>query len=314
MNKLVTCIIILTCISCGHKKEKKSLILELNTPLDSLNYVISEAPENSTALLERARLHYLSGDLELAMNDLNQKMAINTTDEDYYLKGNILYSNLQIENNAENANNAYRLCVNENPNNANCYVKLAQIQQLLDNYDECIELVDSALQINRQLPDAYFLKGLTFELRRSKGDTTLAISSYQTSIELDPNFYDSYIRLGNLHAAKEDSLAIQYYKSAIELQSERIEAHYNLAIYLQNSERFDAAMERYDRILEIDPNSYLALFNQGYLLLVYADQYQEAEKKFTKSIELNPSYTEAHHNRGLCYKNLGQFNYAREHN
>ena len=276
-----------------------------------MNYVISEEPGNSQALLERARLHYLTGDLELAMNDLNQKMAIVTTDEDYYLKGNILFSNLQIENNAENANNAYRLCVNENPKNANCYVKLAQIQQLLDNYDECIELVDSALQINRQLPDAYFLKGLTFELRRSKGDTTLAISSYQTSIELDPNFYDSYIRLGNLHAAKYDSLAIQYYKSAIELQSERIEAHYNLAIYLQNSERFDAAMERYDRILEIDPNSYLALFNQGYLLLVYADQYTQAEQKFTKSIELHPSYTEAHHNRGLCYKNLGQYKLAR---
>lgn len=285
--------------------------MEFKSDLDSLNKLLEKEPKNANALAKRAKTLYKNGEFELALNDLNQKMAISATDEDYYLKGNILFSNLQIKNNAENANNAYRLCIQENPDNANCYVKLGQIQQLLNNFDECIQLVDSALMIDKQLPDAYFMKGLTFELRRAKNDSTLAISSYQTAIELDPNFYDAYMRLGNLHAGKKDSLAIQYYKSAISIQPERIEAHYNLAIYLQNLERFEDAMNRYNRILEIDPRSFLALFNQGYMLLVFADQYEEAAVKFSQSILNNPEYTEAYHNRGLCYNNLGRYPEAR---
>lgn len=311
MNKVLLIFFYILLFSCGENTPNTSPIMEFTSDLDSLNTLLEKEPKNLDALSKRAKTLYKNGEFDLAINDLNQKMAISATDEDYYLKGNIFFSNLQIKNNAENANKAYRLCINENPENANCYVKLAQIQQLLDNYDECIQLVDSALIIDKQLPDAYFMKGLTFELRRAKGDSALAISSYQTSIELDPNFYDSYMRLGNLHAAKNDSLAIQYYKSAIYLQPERIEAHYNLAIYLQNSGKFDNAMKRYDRILEIDPFSFLAQFNQGYLLLVFADQYEQATTKFSQSILNNPEYTEAYHNRGLCHKNLGRYADAR---
>lgn len=311
MNKVLLIIFSVFVLSCKDKPPINSPIMEFKSDLDSLNKLLEKEPKNANALAKRAKTLYKNGEFELALNDLNQKMAISATDEDYYLKGNILFSNLQIKNNAENANNAYRLCIQENPDNANCYVKLGQIQQLLNNFDECIQLVDSALMIDKQLPDAYFMKGLTFELRRAKNDSTLAISSYQTAIELDPNFYDAYMRLGNLHAGKKDSLAIQYYKSAISIQPERIEAHYNLAIYLQNLERFEDAMNRYNRILEIDPRSFLALFNQGYMLLVFADQYEEAAVKFSQSILNNPEYTEAYHNRGLCYNNLGRYPEAR---
>lgn len=311
MYKVLLIIFSVFVLSCKDKPPINSPIMEFKSDLDSLNKLLEKEPKNANALAKRAKTLYKNGEFELALNDLNQKMAISATDEDYYLKGNILFSNLQIKNNAENANNAYRLCIQENPDNANCYVKLGQIQQLLNNFDECIQLVDSALMIDKQLPNAYFMKGLTFELRRAKNDSTLAISSYQTAIELDPNFYDAYMRLGNLHAGKKDSLAIQYYKSAISLQPERIEAHYNLAIYLQNSERFEDAMNRYNRILEIDPRSFLALFNQGYMLLVFADQYEEAAVKFSQSILNNPEYTEAYHNRGLCYNNLGRYPEAR---
>ncbi len=119
------------------------------------------------------------------------------------------------------------------------------------------------------------------------------------------------MRLGDLHAASKDSLAIEYYNSATTLQPNRIEAYYNLGVYLQDSERFDQAMETYDKIIGIDPNSFPAYFNQGYLLLVHADEYEEAAGKFSSAIEFNPIYTEAYHNRGLCYKNQGKYELAR---
>ncbi|MFK7757878.1 MAG: tetratricopeptide repeat protein [Flavobacteriales bacterium] len=309
MKKILYLFIILSVASCTTppSETKTEVVKTYASELDSLNALIEEEKDIENALLNRAKYYDVNGKTDLALKDLNQKMTYSITDEDYYLKGNILYSITDFTS----ANKAYRLCVEENPENAKCYVKLAQIQQLLDNHDECLGLLDSALYADRQLPDAYFLKGLTFELRRARGDTALAISSYQTATELNPKFYDAFMRLGDLHAGKGDSLAIEYYKSAISLQPNRIEGHYNLGIYLQNSERFDRAMKRYDEILAIDDQSFPAYFNQGYLLLVHADMYPEAVEKFTKALEHNPDYIEAYHNRGLSYKNMGKYELAR---
>ncbi len=307
MKKILYLIIVLSVANCTPPSSETNPEKTYASKLDSLNALIDAGTDIENTLLERAKYYDVNGNVDLALKDLNQKMTYSITDADYLFKGNILYSITDFTS----ANKAYRLCVQENDKNAKCYVKLAQIQQLLDNYDQCLDLLDSALFADRQLPEAYFLKGLTFELRRSRGDTALAISSYQTVTELDPKFYDAFMRLGDLHAGKGDSLAIEYYKSAISLEPNRIEGHYNLGIYLQDSERYDRAMDRYDQILAIDDRSFPAYFNQGYLLLVHADKYTEAAEKFTKAIEYNPTYIEAFHNRGLSYKNLGKYDLAR---
>ena len=56
-----------------------------------------------------------------------------------------------------------------------------------------------------------------------------AKSSFQTSVEVDPNFFDGYIALGLTYANAKDTLAFGYFETAIELNPNSVEARYNLA-------------------------------------------------------------------------------------
>jgi len=310
-NFTLLSIIILSAFSCKEDvKQADSVTNDLSA--DSLDLVLAKNPGDPQALYSKAKQLYTSGQYTEAMEVLNKKMALDQNDEDFLLKGKILFSDLRSSENITNARKAFRISLKENPKNAEAYVKLAQIQQLLENHNRAIELVDSGLRINQYMSDAYFIKGFTFELRRAKGDTALAISSYQTAIEVNPDFYDAYIRLGDLHAGIPDSLALQYYQSAIDIQPNRVEAYYNKGIFLQNLGELDRAMDTYDKMLVIDENSFPALYNQGYLLLVYANEYEEAVLKFNRVISIKPDYAEAYHNRGLALKYLGRYEEAKK--
>ena len=310
MRIIVIIVSVISLISCGNSSvnERKEDLVEFDSVVDSLTYLISSKGESAELLFQRAKAHEKAGDLDLALADLNKKMSMEKGKDDFYFKGNLLYGMQDFEN----ANNSYRICVTENPGYAKCYLKLAQIKQLLGYYNTALALADSALFIDKTLPEAYFLKGFTFELRQMIGDSSKAISSYQTAVELNPKFYDSYIRLGVLHASKEDSLAISYYQSAIDIQPKRIEGYYNQAIYFQESDLFDRAMINYDKILEIDRGSYLALYNQGYLLLVHANDYKNAREKFNSALSFEPNYIDAYYNRALCSFYLKEYDKSRE--
>lgn len=310
MNRIgVLLFVCVAMFSCDDKRQSATAeTVSFISSLDSLSFLIETSGASKELLLQRAKEYQSLGFLDSALADVNQKITFGAEQNDYLLKGNLLLDMHEFEN----ANNAYRQCITEDPENARCYLQLAQIKQLLGYYNTAISLVDSALFIDKTIPEAYFLKGFSFELRKAIGDSTKAISSYQTAVELDPDYFDSYIRLGLLHASKKDSLAISYYQSAINSKPQRIEGWYNQAIYFQENGYLDRAMDNYDEILKIDPQSYLAHYNQGYLLLVHAEQFNDAKAKFDLALTYEPNYVDAYYNRALCSFYLKDYGTARK--
>jgi len=161
--------------------------------------------------------------------------------------------------------------------------------------------------------EAYALKG---DVYKETGDSALAASSYQTAIELNPQFYDGYIVLGLLYGAAGKDLAIEYYDSAIELEPDRVEGLYNKAYYLQttgfrDTSRYSQAIEIYNRIEELDPGNATANFNKGFINLEYWQDYVEAEKEFSRAIQKYPGYYQAFYNRGLSLESQGRLEAAK---
>jgi len=157
------------------------------------------------------------------------------------------------------------------------------------------------------LHKAYYLKG---RLYAATGDTTLSASSYQTAIEVNPNYYEAYIEVALLYAAKRHKLAEEYYNSAIEIKPKSVEAWYNKAMYYQDNgaqdpTRYPKAFACYDTILSIDPKFSAAYFNKGYINLVYLKRYEDAIKEFTNATSVFPQYFQAYYNRGLAEEKLG---------
>jgi tetratricopeptide (TPR) repeat protein len=193
------------------------------------------------------------------------------------------------------------------PDSTTARLKLAEIRLLRGAYTEAMQMANEALRLDDQNARAYFLKGW---IHREAGDTALAISSYRTAVERDRDFYEAYIALGLIHAAKGDPLALQYYNSAVELRPNSVEAWYDRGMYAQESGSDSLALACYARIKEIDPNNPTAWYNTGYVLLEHLDRPAEARAEFSQAIAVMPTYAAAYYNRGLTYELEGRLDSA----
>jgi tetratricopeptide (TPR) repeat protein len=299
---------ILLAASCGDKKSS-SATEEVSAPgqdpaLAEINRKIAADPDNISLYLDRAKYYSGKDNLTDAFRDIDRALAIDSTQAAIYIVKGELHWLLQ---DVRQAYDTYTRCLAVQPNDSPCLLKKAAIDIALRNYPVALEHINTALRQNELNPEPYYLKG---RLYKESGDTTLSASSYQTAIELDPNYYDAYIEVGLLYHARKHDLASEYYTAAIEVRPKSIEAWYNKAMYLQETgmrdkKRFDEAKACYTAILEIDPNFAPAWFNQGYIDLEYTGNYKVAAESFTKAIQLNPSYYQAWYNRGLCHESLG---------
>ena len=183
-----------------------------------------------------------------------------------------------------------------------CLLKRAEFNIHLKQFERAFDDLNEALRINDQLHEAYWMKG---KIYASTGVPDKAISSYQTALEVNPNFFDGFISLGLYLAEQGNPLAEEFYRSAIELRPQSVEARYNLAIFLQEESRNEQALQLYREILTIDSTNATASFNQGFIYLEYLSAYDSAEYWFTQAIEHLPYYHQAFLNRGLARESLG---------
>lgn len=289
--------------SASPEEPTTSSAVQQDTLLQHLNNQIIASPSNPDVFLERGRYHWSKGQVLNALNDLDAALAVDSTRADIYLERGELY----FENkNFDAALNNYKKCIELDPNNTTGLLRLATMNIHFQNYETAIQQLNQGLKEDDQLSEAYYLKGRIY---KEIGDTALSASSYQTAIEVDPNYYEAYVEVALLYARAKSDLAIEYNKTAIEIKPASIEARYNLAIYLQetgfrDSARYNEALDLYDSILEIDSNNASASFNRGFVYLEYLQNYEAAIKEFTKAVESYPSYAQAYYNRGLCYESL----------
>lgn len=282
-----------------------------SVPQDSLTAAIQRVeqqimadPANAALYAERARLNEQRDSFALAEGDWERAIAAAPKDPSWYIGlGDLYFRMVQVED----AEERFRKAIEVDPNNVQAHLKLSELYLLKRLYTEAMAEANTALRIDVRNPRGYFLKGW---IHMEAGDTVLAISSYQTAIEQDPDLYDAYIALGILHAAKRDPLALHYYNTATELRPRSVEAWYNKGIYLQELGQDSAAFACYDQIKSIDPKNAVAWYNTGYILLEHQRRIGEARSQFTRAITLLPTYPQAYYNRGLTYELEGRLDSA----
>ena len=280
-------------------------IAQLDTLLRALNQRIIDNPNDYSAYLERARYW---GDKAMYPNayvDILRAIGIDSTKADIYLlRGELHFKQEKVQE----AYNDYGTCLRYDSLNVQGLLKKTGIDIVLGNYDAARMQINTTLRVNEYEPEAYYLRG---RLYKTIGDTNLSASSYKTAIEVDPNYYDAYVEVGLLYAAKQSDLAKEYYTSAISIRPRSIEAWYNKAMYLQETgyrknERYKEAFGCYDEIIKIDPKFVAAYFNKGYVFLEYLQQYDSAAVYFSNALGIFPGYYQAYFNRGLCNESLNK--------
>jgi tetratricopeptide (TPR) repeat protein len=300
--------------SCNTSSTEAPSSPTTNEPDSAVIYeqkILSDA-DSPEPYLDRAAWHLRNGRIKEGLDDLNLSIKADSTyGPAWSAKGDALYYMQNFEGSIEHLD----ICLEYAPNNTNCKLRRAEMYIHLSQYEKALALINDALRINNQLHEAYWMKSFIY---RDNGQIDKALSSLQTAIEVNPNFFDGYISLGMAYLEMNDLIAIDYFNSAISLRPRSVEAKYNLAMFYQQQdyskgrENLDNSLILYEEILEIDSTNASAAFNSGFIHLEYLQDYQEAEWWFGQAIEKLPHYHQAFFNRGLARESQDKYTEALE--
>ena len=275
--------------------------------IEGMNKMINRNPLNSELFYRRSMLYADQKKYGPALTDISIALTLDSLSPEYYIKqAEYFIFNAQ----PNTAQKALDRCLNLFPKNTDILLKKAEIHLYLREYAKSQVVLRDVALINNDLAQIYFLEGL---IRLENQDTTGAVLSFRIAVGKEPDFYPGYITLGRVHAELHDNLAIEYYQAASDIIPDSYEARYNLALYLQDHGKIDEAETEYNYIItNIDPAIATPYYNQGYINMIYRQDFKTAIDWFTTALEKAPDYLEALYNRGFCNEVLGKLKNAKD--
>ncbi len=269
--------------------------------IENLNEQIRKKPRSPELFFQRSQLYALQERFGPALIDVDIAITMDSLKPEYYVKqAEYFIYNAQ----PGTAIKALDRCLNIFPQNTDVLLKKAEIHLFQREYGRSQVILRDVALIDNDLAQVYFLEGL---IRLENSDTLGAVKSLQIAVEKEADFYQGYITLARVYAEQFNDLAIDYYRAAIDIMNDSYEARYNLAMYFQDTERIDEAEEEYNYIIEnIVQDIANPYYNQGYINMIYRQDFKAAVEWFTQAIEKEPRYLEAWYNRGFCHEIMGK--------
>ena len=299
---------LLILFACGNHQSTEQGIANtdsLPVNLAEITKKIEADPQNAELYNQRAIMYLDRKETDKALTDINKAITIDSKNS-LYLRtlSDIYFATGKLRNCQEALNKAIEM----NPDDAEAVLKLAELYYYLKDYKKTFEFADNALKIDKLNAKADFIKGMAY---KDLGDTAKAVRSFQIAVEKDQEYFHAYMQLGLMYSVKHNPLAIDYFNNALNINPQSTEALYSLALFYQENNEYNKAIEKYTTILQLDPKNKYAHYNLGYIHLVYLQVYNVAIKHFSDAIMCDPTYAEAYYNRGYSYELSGNVMAAR---
>ena len=132
------------------------------------------------------------------------------------------------------------------------YLSLGIVELREGNIAEAIRNFDESIALNPKTELPYFYKGIAYQ-SLNKNDE--AYENYSKAIEINKNMIDAYYNRGQLIYKTNPKQAIDDFVAAIALDSKFIEAYYSLAAVQKNLGQYEEAVKNLDKIIEIEPQA-----------------------------------------------------------
>jgi tetratricopeptide (TPR) repeat protein len=214
-----------------------------------------------------------------------------------------------------------KLCVREQPENANCHNMMGQIYAEKNMYAEMLESFRLAEDLDPSLKKEndkwrenkwakVFNKGLQ-EIKANNLES--AREQFQIAIFIDSTKWESYANLGFTYSRMDSADAAHTsYKKSYELNQDDITVALDYATICYQLGKWDEAEIGYKRLLELDPEHSEALIR---LPEVYRSQGREEDSRaaYEQTLTVLPDNEDVWFNLGvLCFHNLKDYDCSSE--
>ena len=189
------------------------------------------------------------------------------------------------------------------------YANLGEVHQAAGHLDQATEAYRQAIALRPRSPDLWNTLGNGL---REGGDFQAAVEAYRRAIDCEANYFGAWYNLGLVFMDQEQwGEAIVAYGQAIRLNPNQGEFHNNLGNALRANQQFGEAVASYRRAIALPPPSALACYNLG-IALHEMGELLEAADAYRQAIALNPAGAEAYNNLGNVLKECRQLPQAVE--
>ncbi len=303
---VLSIILIDGCTNSANKAENKDIVkkdtlsAELNSKeLQSLNDLLKQDPNNASNYYKRGKVYFGFKDFPAAAADAKRALSIDSLKTDSFY---ILFCDANFAaGKTRLAKETLERCVKNIPTSTKGYLKLAELYFFVKKYKEAITNINNTLKIDQTIALGYFMKGMCY---KESGDSTLALSSFQTACEQDDKYYDAFVETGRLLATKKNPLCIEYFNNALRIKPQSTETIYFVAKFYQDTKRIPQAIDAYNKLLTIDKKDKHALYNLGFIYFTFLKDIEKAKGYFTQAIDADGDYAEAYLARGICFEEL----------
>jgi tetratricopeptide (TPR) repeat protein len=187
------------------------------------------------------------------------------------------------------------------------WVEKGRCLNSLERYDEALECLEKAIEIDSNYARAWANRGDVLESLKRYDE---ALVSYERAIELDEYHPWHWAKRGYLlNNLKHYEEALESFDMAIELDEDDPWAWVQRGDVLDNLQRYEEALESCDRALELDAN-YQWAWAVGGIVLNNLKRYDEALVSFDRAIELDENDPWAWVKRGDVLNNLERYEEA----
>ena len=200
---------------------------------------------------------------------------------------------LQVQGQEEEAQKYYLKALEIQPDLAEVYANLGNIYTKQQQWDKAIEAYQKALEIQPKLAIAHRnIAQILTQLNRQEE----AVQYWYKALQLEPNWAtpEEYLTLGNMLLKQEKPLqAIECYQRIIKVKPDSFEAAHNLGEAFSQLERWLEAIDTYQKALKINPNSAIT-YQRLADAFVKVKSEDEAIINYKKAIEIDPKSFQAH--------------------
>ena len=301
MIRKIAFIALLIFTSCVFTKDK-----EPKSEIQILSEKIAQNPSDIDLLYSRVDYNRSKKNLESALFDLKEIIRLdslnlihhNNIAEIYFELSKEEYSNPKYPSLVK-----YHLDKSIKIDNKNI-VALSLIGELLlayNKYEDAIKSFNSSLEIQYNQQRTHMLMGYAFKQLKQ---TDNAINCFRNAVNINPDFFEAHMQLGQIFHLLGDSLALIYYNNALNLKPVDEMALYNKALFYQSILDWNNALNTYAELHKISPFHSSGHYNLGFIHMELG-LHDIAANNFSDAIYSDSEFYEAYYSRGNCFESLG---------
>lgn len=181
------------------------------------------------------------------------------------------------------------------------YLNQAKVFLGMEKYDEALDCLNKATQIDKMNIELYLYKGIVYA---DKDMYTESIQEFSNALKIDKKCGEAYFHIGNIFFITDDRVkGIENYNKAISCGFDDAQLYFNLGLMYEEESNYDLAIRNYSKAIMKDPLRSDARVRKASIYIAN-NRYPEALETLNELILSDPDLYDGYHLKALLLADM----------